>query len=104
LFIAVTTAILQGPYLFDFPGYIHGWAQVDRYALSMGFLRNGFDLFHPETYVYNPIYPGDFLLQSSSTISAIDFPVHDYFVALLMKISGVQSPWLFRMYVVFMGC
>jgi hypothetical protein len=104
LFIFATTAILQWPYLFEFPGYIHGWAQVDRYALSMGFLRNGFDLLHPETFVYNPIYPGDFLIQSTSTISAIDFPLHDYFVALWMKITGVQSPWLFRVYVILMGC
>lgn len=104
LFIVVATAILQGPYLFDFPGYIHGWAQVDRYALSMGFLRNGFDLLHPETYVYNPIYPGDFLLQSPATFTAIDFPLHDYLVALVMKITGIHSPWLFRMYVILAGC
>jgi hypothetical protein len=106
LFLIITfiAVVLQWPYLFDFPGYIHGWAQVDRYALSMGFLRNGFDLFHPETYVYNQIYPGECLVQSSATISAIDFPVHDYFVALMMKLTNFQAPWLFRIYVILMGC
>lgn len=104
LFIAVVAVVLQWPYFFEFPGYIHGWAQVDRYALSMGFLRNGFDLFHPETYVLNPIYPGDLLIQSADSITAIDFPIHDYWVAWLMKLSGLQSPWLFRVYVVLAGC
>lgn len=104
LFIAAAAVVLQGQYLFDFPGYVHGWAQVDRYALSMGFLRNGFDLFHPETYVLNPIYPGDLLIQSADSITAIDFPIHDYWVAWLIKLSGIQSPWLFRMYVVLAGC
>ena len=104
LFIAITAVILQWPYLFDFPGYIHGWAQVDRYALSMGFLRNGFDLFHPETMVYNPIYPNDLLVQGSTTLTAVDFPIHDYLVALVMKLTGIQSPWLFRVYVIVAGC
>jgi hypothetical protein len=104
LFIFATTAILQGPYLFEFPGFIHGWAQVDRYALSLGFLRNGFDLFHPETYVYNHIYPGDFLVQNSSTVSAVDFPLHDYVVAAIMGISSNHAPWIFRIYVIVAGC
>jgi Dolichyl-phosphate-mannose-protein mannosyltransferase len=104
LFIFATTAILQWPYLFDFPGYIHGWAQVDRYALSMGFLRNGFDLLHPETMVYNPIYPNDLLVQGATTLTAVDFPIHDYLVALVMKLTGIQSPWLFRVYVIVAGC
>lgn len=103
LFITVTAVILQGPYLFEFPGFIHGWAQADRYALSLGFLRNGFDLFHPETFVYNHIYPHDLAVQGTSTITAVDFPMHDFIAAVFMKLLGTNNPLVFRIYVQFMG-
>ncbi len=103
LFIAVATAILQWPYLFEFPGHIHAWAQVDRLALTNGFLRNGFDLFHPETQVLNHIYPHDFFDQSSSTITAVDLPLHDYLVAIIMRLFGCSDAWVFRLYVIVAG-
>jgi len=103
LFIAISVVILQVPYIFEFPGHIHGWAQADRLALANGFIRNGFDLFHPETQVFNHIYPHDFSVQASSTITAVDCPLHDYTVAFLMKLLGIHSPVVFRFYVLFMS-
>lgn len=40
-------------------------------------------------------------MPSENTITAVDFPIHDYIPALLMKISGNTSPWVFRMYILF---
>jgi hypothetical protein len=71
-----------------FPSFIHAWTQSDRYALALGFLNNGFDFFHPKT----------FNLQTIDGITRVDFPIHEYIVALLMKISGVHEPIVFRVY------
>ena len=71
-----------------FPSFIHAWTQSDRYALALGFLDNGFDFFHPKT----------FNLLTIDGITRVDFPIHEYMVALLMKISGVHEPIVFRLY------
>jgi hypothetical protein len=99
----VFAAILQLPFAFEFPGYMHGWAQADRLALANGFIRNGFDLFHPETQVYNAIYPHDFSVQGVATITAVDCPLHDYIASILMSMSEKHDPVIFRFYVIFMG-
>lgn len=91
--------IFQYKYLNEFPSHIHAWAQSDRYALSLGFLDNGLDFFKPETFVYNHQFPHKWKVPSETTITAVDFPIHDYIPALLMKISGNTSPFLFRLYV-----
>ena len=44
----------------EFPKYTHAWAQADRYALAQGFVNNGLDFFHPETFVYNKQFPNNF--------------------------------------------
>jgi len=71
-----------------FPSFIHAWTQSDRYALALGFLNNGFDFFHPKTYN----------LLTIGGITRVDFPIHEYIVALLMKITGVHEPVVFRLY------
>ena len=71
-----------------FPSFIHAWTQSDRYALVFGFLNNGFDFFHPQT----------FNLETVDGITRVDFPIHEYFVALLMKLTGIHSPVVFRIY------
>lgn len=91
--------IFQHKYLNEFPSHIHAWAQSDRYALSLGFVENGLDFFKPQTFVYNHQFPSDWKVPSGTTITAVDFPIHDYIPALLMKISGNTSPFLFRLYV-----
>ena len=50
--------LYQHNYLNEFPSHVHAWAQADRYALSLGFLENGFDLLHPpDVYLQPPIPP-----------------------------------------------
>lgn len=91
--------IFQYKYLNEFPSHIHAWAQSDRYALSLGFLDNGLDFLKPETFIYNHQFPHKWKVPSETTITAVDFPIHDYIPAILMKISGNTSPFLFRSYI-----
>lgn len=93
--------IFQYKYLNEFPSHIHAWAQSDRYALSLGFLDNGLNFFNPQTLVYNHQFPEKWTIPSSKTITAVDFPIHDYIPALLMKMLGNTSVWVFRMYILF---
>ncbi len=80
-----------------FPSRIHAWSQSDRYALALGFIDNGFDLFHPQTYnltespYRNPV-------PHETSITAVDFPINDFVAALLMKLFGTTDPWCFRIY------
>jgi hypothetical protein len=83
----------------EFPSFVHAWSQSDHYALAIGFLRNHFDFFHPETYVLNPQFPGGFQQINETGITAADFPVHHFIAALIMKISGGVQPWCFRLYI-----
>ena len=70
----------------EFPSFIHGWTQSDRYALALGFLQNGFDFFHPQTYN----------LLTEGGITAVDFPLADYLSAVIMAITGKEAPVVFR--------
>lgn len=80
----------------EYPKHIHAWAEQDHYALALGFLNNGFDLFHPETMIYNKQFPDWWKTASETTITAVDFPIHEYCAALLMRLFGTTSPWVFR--------
>jgi hypothetical protein len=91
--------VLQRKYLNEFPSHIHAWAQSDRYALAIGFTKNNFDFFHPQTYVLNHQFPDTFKVPSENTITAVDFPIHDYIPALIMKLFKSTSPWCFRLYI-----
>ena len=71
-----------------FPSFIHAWTQSERYAISLQFLNNGFDIFHPAT----------FNLQTVDGITRMDLPLNEFIVALLMKMFGSTSPFIFRMY------
>ncbi len=88
-------------YLNEFPSHIHAWAQSDRYALSLGFLDNGLNFFKPQTLVMNHQFPDDWESPSDYSITAVDFPVHDYIPALLMKVTCIRSPFIFRLYILF---
>lgn len=90
---------LQWKYLNEFPSHIHAWAQSDRYALALGFIRNEFDFFRPETYVLNHQFPGSLEFANKSTITAVDFPIHDYMASLFMNLFGSTAPWCFRLYI-----
>lgn len=99
LIIVFLGVLFQKNYINDFPSHIHAWAQSDRYALSLGFLDNGLSFFKPQTFVYNHQFPDNWTVPSENAITAVDFPIHDYIPALLMKISGNTSPWIFRLYI-----
>ncbi len=86
-------------HLNEFPSYIHAWAQSDRYALSLGYVKNNLQFFKPRTFVMNRQFPFDWKIQTDNTITAVDFPIHDYIPAVFMKISGVTSVWIFRLYI-----
>jgi hypothetical protein len=102
--IAFCGIYLQWGHFSAFPSHIHAWAQADHYALAKGFVRNGFNFFKPETYVMNHQFPDDWQDPSDQSITAVDFPMHDYIPALLMHLSGNGSPAVYRLYVFIWGC
>ena len=101
--IGLALFFLQRKYMDEYPTHIHAWASQDHYALALGFINNGFDLFHPETMIYNKQFPGYWKEPSESTITAADFPIHEYTTALLMQLLGTTSPWVFRLWTLLWG-
>lgn len=99
IFIILTGLIYNYKYLNSFPSSIHAWAQADRYAIALGFIDNNFDFFKPQTYIYNHQFPNTWEIATKHTITAVDFPAHDFIPALLMKLTGNTSPFLFRIYI-----
>ncbi|MES2516175.1 MAG: glycosyltransferase family 39 protein [Bacteroidota bacterium] len=98
--VGIIGLFFQFKTLNQFPQFKHNWAQSDRYALALGFVNNGGDFFHPETFIYNNQFPGgDFKTVRHATITSVDFPVHDYLVSWVMRLSGTQAPWCFRLYI-----
>lgn len=96
VFIIGLGIFIQYPYMNEFPSYIHAWSQSDRYSIAIGFLNNDFDLFHPETLIYNKQFPHWWTYAYDNTITSVDFPLVEYIVAIVMKITGSTSPWIFR--------
>lgn len=82
----------------SFPSSIHAWAQGDRYALALNFQKNGFDLFHPQTYNLRPQFPAKIPVTKETGITQVDCPIHEYIIALIMKVVGNNSPFVFRLY------
>lgn len=74
----------------------HNWAQSDHYALALGFLENNFDFFHPKTFTLNHQFPPNIPLQNPEGITAVDFPILHFVVAIFMKLFGTESPLVFR--------
>ena len=50
LVLALYGVQLHYRYMAEFPTHIHSWSQTDRYAIAIGFLNNGFDLFLSEVF------------------------------------------------------
>ena len=96
LFILLLGGIIQHAYMKEFPSFIHAWAQNDRYAMAIAFTENGMDLFHPETMIYNKQFPDWWQTASESTVTSVDFPIHEYAVAAWMKLFHTTAPWVFR--------
>jgi hypothetical protein len=71
-----------------YPAYVHAWTQSDRLALAMNFQEEGFDFFHPSTYN----------LLTKDGVTQVDFPIHDFAVALLSDQFNWQLIPTFRYY------
>ena len=100
MIICTIGLLFQFKTLNEFPQYKHSWAQCDRYAIALGFVNNGGDFFHPETFIYNNQFPdGNFMTVMKSSITSVDFPIYDYLVSFVMRISGSTDPWCFRVFV-----
>ncbi len=82
----------------ELPNYIHGRAQSDRFALALNYFHNGFDLFKSETYLFNVEFPNNFKVPKENTIVSVDLPIHEYIIAIIMKLIGSKSPFVFRLY------
>lgn len=88
LFLLAFSVVLYQSVIQLFPSFIHAWTQSDRYAIALQFLDNGFDIFHPAT----------FNLQTVEGITRVDFPINEFLVAIIMKITGSTAPVIFRLY------
>ncbi|ANW95529.1 hypothetical protein AXE80_04190 [Wenyingzhuangia fucanilytica] len=92
----------------------HAWANADHYAIAIGFTNNNFDFFHPETFCLNPQFKAslgqkqtytnsqdywDANIKDPKGITAIDCPIHQYAVSILMTIFKSTSPWIYRLYI-----
>ncbi|MFT6167227.1 MAG: hypothetical protein ACJASF_001925 [Vicingaceae bacterium] len=80
-------------YLFNgtmskYPAYVHAWTQSDRIAIAQNFQENGFDFFHPATYN----------LLTKDGVTQVDFPIHDYFVAVVSSITSQSVVVIFHWY------
>lgn len=90
--------LLGGRSIDRVPSSIHSWAQSDWYAIALGFTHNGYDLFHPETMIYNKQFPSMWKEASNDTVTSADFPIHGYIIALLMGLFGTTAPWVYRLW------
>ena len=88
LFLLALSLLLYHTTVFLPPSFAHAWTQSERYAISLQFLNNGFDVFHPAT----------FNLQTVDGITRMDLPLNEFIAAILMKIFGTTSPVVFRLY------
>jgi len=84
---------LGAMYLFQdtmdkYPSYVHAWTQSDRIAIAQNFQENGFDFFHPTTYN----------LLTKEGVTQVDFPVHDYLVAVISYLTNNSVVFVFHWY------
>lgn len=83
----------------EHPSHIHAWAESDRIALAHGFVDNNLNFFQPQTYTMNHQYPSFFYEQQATSRTSVDFPIHDFVPAVIMKMSGSKDIRIFQTYV-----
>ncbi|MDL2227630.1 glycosyltransferase family 39 protein [Bacteroidales bacterium OttesenSCG-928-K03] len=99
IFIVFLGLLFNHKYLNTFPYQIHAWAQSDRFALSLGFVENDLNFFKPQTYLYNHQFPDKWQNPSETTVTAVEFPMHDYIPAVIMKLLHNNSFTISRVYI-----
>ncbi len=94
-----STFIFNAPHLNELPTHRHAWSQFDHHAISLGFVDNNLDFFHPQTDT-KILYPWDTDQEKKhfSYITSVDFPIHQYLPAVSMKIIGNTAPIHNRIY------
>lgn len=85
------------------PSGMHTWAQSDHYALAKGFTENNLNFFLPQTYVYNHQFPNSWKTPDKTAVTAVDFPIHNYIPGVVMKLTGSDSPAIFRIYMLLLS-
>jgi hypothetical protein len=80
------------------PAGMHLWTQSDHYALARGFVENDLNFFKPQTLVYHYRYPDTWDAARQTLVTAVDFPIHNYIPAVVMKLTGSESPMIFAIY------
>ena len=88
LILVIGSIYLFADSMNSYPSFLHAWTQSDRLALAMNFQENGFDFFHPATYN----------LLTKGGITQVDFPIHDYLVAVFSKVFSSDLVYTFRLY------
>ncbi|SMO88075.1 hypothetical protein SAMN06265379_111128 [Saccharicrinis carchari] len=96
IFVLLSLFLLHRESYNQMPVSKHIWAQTDWYSISLGFLRNDFNFFKPETYQLNLQFPSTMDDAVLSGITACDFPLIPYLSALVMRLTHISSPIIFR--------
>ncbi|WKS96055.1 ArnT family glycosyltransferase [Riemerella columbina] len=96
LFIILPGLLFHGYDITQYPFGEHAWAQSDHYAVALGFLDNSFDFFHPRSFTLNHQFPPKAVVENPQGITAVDFPILHYLVALMMKLFHTDAPVVFR--------
>lgn len=99
LVILIFGVILQKGHFNEYPNGIHAWSQAQQHAISIGFVNNDLNFFSPEGFTFNKQFPDNWQKDTKSTITSVDFPIHNYIPAVLMYISGSNSPVFHRSYI-----
>ncbi|MDR2084909.1 MAG: glycosyltransferase family 39 protein [Bacteroidales bacterium] len=95
--------IFNYKYLNTFPYQIHAWTQSDRLAIALGFVENDLNFFKPQTFVYYYQFPELWHDYPETTITAADFPIHDFIPAIFMKLFKSNDVIFFRIYILLYG-
>ena len=94
-----STLFFNAPHFNELPTHRHAWSQFDHHTISLGFVENNLDFFHPQTNT-KLVSPWDSpeAKQKFSYITSVDFPIHHYIPAISMKITGNTDPIHNRLY------
>lgn len=99
LLLIIATFFVYLPHLLLLPVGRHVWAQSDFLALAEGFVRNGLDFFHPQTYQLNLQFPSTVPPVVFEGITSVDFPIHPYLIAVISTLfKAIPIQVIFRLY------
>ncbi|MFA8299652.1 MAG: glycosyltransferase family 39 protein [Hyphomicrobiales bacterium] len=77
----------------------HSWTQCDYLAVAKKFSNESLDFFHPQTYCLNKFSDEVGNPSPTGNITRIDFPIHSWIAGILMKMTGNQTPFYYRLLV-----